>query len=284
LKVKVERVRVPEPAQRASKLDAEGALLASVAREPPWREIAMGFVIETVFPTLGVFLANTLYLAPLPAVRQAHRQAQLGGLNPTPLALMALNTIGFLAYGLAVPNRYVVASNIFGVPLAIWYLVTVLPLARDESILSQLKLVIVGGAFFLSAEMTYVRLGLEDVERAGMMGMFATFVCIAMFAAPLSTVAEVLSTRSSASLYGPLTIAQVCNCTLWTVYGFAVNDVWVYGSNGTGLVLGLLQAGLIVMFPSKGAPPSPEEGKAILKDFSQVGLASPSQPPSEASV
>ncbi|KAG8465387.1 hypothetical protein KFE25_002694 [Diacronema lutheri] len=228
-----------------------------------------GFFVTTLAPSLGVVLSNVLYLAPLPAVRKAQRHMQLQGLNPIPLALMALNTVGFLAYGLAVPNRYVVASNVLGIVLAVWYLATVLPLVRDEPSLQQLKLVLVGGASFLVLEITWATLFLaEEKERAGVLGANATAVCVLMFAAPLSTLSEVCRTRSSSTIYGPLTTAQVCNCFLWTVYGAAVGDVWVTGPNSIGLLLGLVQAALLAILPSTSASAvTPEEGKAILSDM-----------------
>lgn len=81
-------------------------------------------------------------------------------------------------------------------------------------------------------------------------------------------------TRSAATIYGPLTVAQVLNCFLWAVYGLAVGDVWVTGPNGTGLLLGLVQAALLIIFPSAPAMAVvPEEGKAILSDFAEVGAA-----------
>ena len=35
---------------------------------------------------------------------------------------------------------------------------------------------------------------------------------------------------------------------MWTVYGLAIGDVWVYGPNGTGLGLGLIQLASIPIF------------------------------------
>lgn len=236
----------------------------------------MGFVLEVLFPSLGVVLANTLYLAPLSAVRQAQRHMQLQGLNPIPLPLMALNTIGFVAYGLAVPNRYVVASNVLGVVLAAWYTATVLPLMRDDPRLPRLKLIIVLGAAYVTLAMSWIALAHEPHERAALLGASGTAVCVLLFAAPLSTFSEVWRTRSSASINGTLAGAQVVNCFLWTSYGAAVGDLWVWGPNGIGLALGLVQAALLLAFPSGSAASAlvaPEEGKAILSDFAEVRAA-----------
>ena len=42
------------------------------------------------------------------------------------------------------------------------------------------------------------------------------------------------------------------NCLMWTVYGFiAAKDVFVWGPNGTGLILGLVQLALKLLYPTK---------------------------------
>ena len=44
--------------------------------------------------------------------------------------------------------------------------------------------------------------------------------------------------------------AQVINCGTWTVYGFAIGDVWVWGPNLAGFLLGLTQLLLKLLYPS----------------------------------
>ena len=42
----------------------------------------------------------------------------------------------------------------------------------------------------------------------------------------------------------------MCRSLMWTVYGLAIGDVWVYGPNGTGLCLGLAQLALKILYVS----------------------------------
>lgn len=49
---------------------------------------------------------------------------------------------------------------------------------------------------------------------------------------------------------GPRRAAQVTNCGTWTVYGLAIGDVWVWGPNLCGFMLGLAQLLLKLLFPS----------------------------------
>ncbi|GFH16715.1 bidirectional sugar transporter SWEET [Haematococcus lacustris] len=63
--------------------------------------------------------------------------------------------------------------------------------------------------------------------------------------------AEVLKTRNSASILLPLTVMNLANAALWTTYGMALQDVFIYAPNGIGLVLSLAQLGLACIYPSK---------------------------------
>ena len=51
-------------------------------------------------------------------------------------------------------------------------------------------------------------------------GLLANAILLVFYASPLSTVAEVVSTRSSASLYAPLCAMNVVNGLLWVTYGY----------------------------------------------------------------
>jgi solute carrier family 50 protein (sugar transporter) len=60
-----------------------------------------------------------------------------------------------------------------------------------------------------------------------------------------------MSTRNAGSILSSLTIAQVTNTALWSVYGLAIKDKFVYGPNLAGLGFGLVQLVLKLVFPSK---------------------------------
>ena len=87
--------------------------------------------------------------------------------------------------------------------------------------------------------------------RSYWLGIYASAICVVLFASPLSTIASVLKTGNSESILAPLTLAQIANTLMWTVYGvFAAKDVFVWGPNGAGLGLGLIQLALKFCFPA----------------------------------
>ena len=67
-----------------------------------------------------------------------------------------------------------------------------------------------------------------------------------------ATIKSVLKRKDASSIYAPMTLAQCANCGLWTAYGYlAIGDIFVWGPNLTGLLLGLVQLTLKLVFPAK---------------------------------
>ena len=209
------------------------------------------------FPVLGVILSNALYFSPLPAVRAASRTGHLGQLNVLPQALMVVSTQAWMAYALAVPNPFIVASNLPGAIAALAFVTTTLPLIPRESADERhtVQAVLVLGATLMLLIWSYLVFSAVDHDqRCFILGAYGSVICVILFASPLSTVREVFATANSASIYAPLTAAQCANCLMWTVYGLAIGDVWVYGPNGTGLALGSVQLILKLLYPSHALP------------------------------
>ena len=68
------------------------------------------------------------------------------------------------------------------------------------------------------------------------------------FAAPLSTILTVLRTKSAKSLPRAIIFANVLTSALWTTYGVIKENKYIYGPNGTGLILGIAQVYLYQKF------------------------------------
>lgn len=85
----------------------------------------------------------------------------------------------------------------------------------------------------------------------GCSGYLAVFILLCYYSSPLSTLGTVLSTRSSASLYWPLSLMSCVNGSLWVAYGLAVSDGFILYPNLVGAVFGVLQMACIFIFPAK---------------------------------
>lgn len=78
-------------------------------------------------------------------------------------------------------------------------------------------------------------LGMEFGMRKGIiceaLGLYAASLFICLSAFPLLTIGSILRTKNSRSILGPLTAAQCVNTGLWTAYGVASCDYFVWGPN-----------------------------------------------------
>lgn len=75
-------------------------------------------------------------------------------------------------------------------------------------------------------------------HKKSVVGIFANLVLLVYYAAPLTTIKEVVVTRNSRSLYLPLAAANTINGGAWCVYGVALNDPYLMAPNGVGVLLG----------------------------------------------
>ena len=166
---------------------------------------------------------------------------------------MVIGTGAWVSYGLSCQNPWISATNIPGAVVAMGQLLVMLPLMKSGAQLKQFQSVVLGGTactLLLWAKLIFG--GVSAAVRSQVLGTYATIICIVLFASPLSTIASVVKNKNAASILAPLTISQVSNCALWTTYGvFAARDIFVWGPNGIGLILGLAQLSLKLLFPSK---------------------------------
>lgn len=78
-------------------------------------------------------------------------------------------------------------------------------------------------------------MGFSSMLRSGVivrsLGLYAASLFIVLSGSPLSTIRTVLRTKNSRTILGSLTTAQCVNTGLWTAYGLAVDDYFVWGPN-----------------------------------------------------
>ena len=208
-------------------------------------------LILSLIPKIGIITSTLVYFSPMTAVRAASQGGRLGDLNPTPLAIMSVSSICWLAYGLSIRDPFVTLSNVPGGIASIWYVMAVLPLLKGSQLRTTQNTIVLLSALTINL-WTYLSLTNKPmVQVQSMLGLFASALFVVLSGSPLSTIKTVLSSRNSSSILTQLTMAQVTNTALWSVYGLAIRDKFVYGPNLTGLLFGLAQLVLKIAFPSK---------------------------------
>ncbi|GFR43393.1 hypothetical protein Agub_g4470 [Astrephomene gubernaculifera] len=218
--------------------------------------MAESAILEKVVPALGAVVSTVMYMSPLKAVLRASKEKSLGDLNPLPFGVTIANTIAWLGYGLLKHDPFVTTPNAIGVLIAVFMTLTAYGLA-DEHARYRMRIVVCLTSAIMPLLGVVTAFGGSDAKtQQGLWGLAGNVVCLIYYAAPLTSMLEVIRSRNSASILVPLTMMNTLNAALWTTYGVAVRDPYIWLPNGIGLVLSLMQVALRVVFPAKAGSSS----------------------------
>jgi uncharacterized protein with PQ loop repeat len=227
-------------------------------------------IAESYAPKFGIITSIFLYLAPAKVVwdiisksnkskstklykfrsnnnnkkQKKNNTSNLDGLNPIPIAIMPCVAISWFIYGLVTSDPYIIIGNGVGSVLSIAYLIGILPLMNNNNNNKQLfwtqmtvltSSITTLGLWSILGFLTSDTLSKSAVANGAVLGealgIYASIFFIILCSSPLSTISKVIQTKNSSSILGQLTIAQCINTTLWSIYGLAVKDRFVYGPN-----------------------------------------------------
>jgi solute carrier family 50 protein (sugar transporter) len=102
-----------------------------------------------------------------------------------------------------------------------------------------------------AAVITWVGWLSSSTNPAATVGVVVNVNLIFFYGAPLQTVQTVVTERNSESIHVPTMVMNWTNTTFWILYGFARHDFVIIVPNALGLLLGLIQGVLCVMFPRR---------------------------------
>lgn len=209
--------------------------------------------VGEVAPILGAVLAELLFFGPMTAVLAARKHGVLGALNPLLFPFMFGNCIGWTSYGFELRDTKIVLANLGGIYFALFYIMSCHRLTESSKVAGLLETLGVGlGAFWGLVHLVLLHVDSEDV-RTNLIGYPAVVMALLLFASPLTTLREVVREEDSSSINRGFMCMQLINCALWVVYGLFLKDLFVYGPNALGFLLGIVQLVLVLRFPASAA-------------------------------
>lgn len=174
----------------------------------------------------------------------------MGSINVFPLGMVLGNCVAWASYSLLISNPYIFWSNAPGVLIGLFMISSGLMYGSDtqRSLLETMLLIM--ATIFLGVGFCVSMVLLAAEDKQNLMVLVANGFVMVFYSAPLSTLGNVLSTRSAASINGSMSLASLLNSALWTAYGSAIGNPGVYCPNAIGVVLSIVQLGLIAAFGS----------------------------------
>ena len=199
--------------------------------------------------TTGVALANIMFLSPVKAVVDARKCGRLNDLNAVPFVAIVGNTVAWLGYSFATRDAFVFLANWPGLLLGLYYTMTGVALGdqKQRSLIEKLLLAyaaVLGAAGYAAASGAFG-------SAQAVLGLVANALLLLYYSSPLSVVANVVKKRNAAALFWPLSLTSLLNGALWTSYGRAVGDAYIWAPNLVGALLATHQLALIGAFGQK---------------------------------
>ena len=240
---------------------------------------------KTVAPALGAVLGNLLYLGPLSAHLAARRTGELGPLNPLLSSFILGNTIGCVSFGFVLRDPFVLYANLPGLYLALFYTLVVHRVVSSSAQARKIELIVTFWGVFWGVINSVVLFSDNHDLAVALTGWGCFTTTLFMFGVPLTVVRTVVATKDTVLINRGFLVMQIVNCCMWTIYGIFTSNLVIVLANAVGLVLGLLQAALVLAYPRRiAARPAPgpqavppvikEIGDAASGDSSFVGATS----------
>ena len=213
--------------------------------------------LNVVAPVIGLTLANVMFFSGVPAMLRCKREGSLGDMNPGPFPVVLANCVGWMGYSLLIHDYFLFFGNAPASMVGMYFTLVGYGLSAPDSETRKLmERLVMGPMGATLAVVFYLGLVAEDTgasaqEKQNVMGAFCNVVLLVYYAAPLTTIREVLSSRDSRSLHAPMAAANTANGLAWFCYGIALSDPYLMAPNGLGAALGIAQLVLIRTYPAK---------------------------------
>ncbi|KAL5723762.1 hypothetical protein ACHQM5_007118 [Ranunculus cassubicifolius] len=221
---------------------------------------------RTIIGIVGNFISCGLFLSQIPTFWKIIKRKDVEDFSPNPALATILNCAMWVFYGLPFvhPNSTLVWTiNGIGLVIEAAYIIIYLIYANQKSKRNWVYMVLLGELVAVAAIVAGVLLGAHGTTRRTLVvGIICILLNICMYAMPLDNALTVLRTKSVEYMTLSLLVANLCNGSIWTAYGFLPFDVNLVVCNGIGALLGAAQV-ILYFYISCSYPQGKKAGNEV---------------------
>ncbi|TQD80993.1 hypothetical protein C1H46_033408 [Malus baccata] len=206
-----------------------------------------------IFGLLGNIVSFMTFLAPIPTFYTIYKKKSSKGFQSIPYVIALLSATLLLYYGVLKTNAYLIISiNSIGIVIEVTYLVLYIVYAsKNDKITTLIWILLVNvAALGLVLAVTFFLLG--GTVRISAVGWICAVFNIAVFAAPLSIMRQVIRTKSVEFMPFSLSFFLTLCATMWFFYGFFTKDYYIALPNVLGFLFGIAQMILYMTYKTSG--------------------------------
>ena len=213
---------------------------------------------------LAPIFSVVVFCAPIPTIRHVSSSQSVGALPLLPYSSMLSSAFLWVMYGFLKSEPKIWAANGAGLVLAMYYFFVFtrycpkMSPTLPGSVQQHIR-----GCTFIMGLTVLIAVALPTPRAAQIIGNAGVVLCVAMFASPLAALKTVFETKSAKSIPLPFTVSAVINCFLWSVVGILdMQDFNIYAPNLLGLMFGLIQVALKLIYSGDGEKPHADSSHA----------------------
>ncbi|XP_019054543.1 PREDICTED: bidirectional sugar transporter SWEET4-like [Nelumbo nucifera] len=207
--------------------------------------------VRTAVGILGNGISLALFLSPVPTFVQIWKKGSVEQFSPVPYLATLLNCMLWIVYGLPPVHPHsilVITINGAGFIIELAYVFLFLLYSDRRKRIRILAMMLVEFAFVGAIAVLVLTLAHTHDRRSLIVGSFCVFFGTLMYAAPLSIMKLVITTKSVEYMPFFLSLASFANGVCWTIYALVHFDLFIIIPNGLGTLLGLAQLILYATF------------------------------------
>ncbi|XP_052205540.1 bidirectional sugar transporter N3-like [Diospyros lotus] len=194
------------------------------------------------FGVLGNLVSILVYFAPLPTFVDIYRKKSTLGYQSLPYVVALFSAMLWMYYAFLKPDSSLLISiNSFGCVIETIYIGLFLAYASKDARNHTVKLIAALNMGFFSLILLLTLFLVQGGTRTQVVGWICVGISVAVFAAPLSIVLQVVRTRSVEYMPFSLSFFLTLSATMWFTYGLLQRDKCIAIPNVFGFFLGLLQ-------------------------------------------
>ncbi|KAL1820808.1 hypothetical protein DCAR_0417157 [Daucus carota subsp. sativus] len=206
-------------------------------------------LLAFIFGLLGNIISFLVFLAPLPTFYQIYTKKSSDGFQSIPYSVALFSAALLLYYAFLKTNAYMIVSiNGIGCVIESIYLFLYVLYASKKSKVFTIGLVLIFNVGGLGVIVLFSLLLVEGPDRVTLVGWICAAINIAVFAAPLSIMKQVIQTKSVEFMPFTLSFFLTLCATMWFFYGFFVRDYYIALPNVLGFLLGFAQMMLYCIY------------------------------------
>ncbi|KAL6593851.1 hypothetical protein ACP70R_048752 [Stipagrostis hirtigluma subsp. patula] len=215
---------------------------------------------------LGNILSFLVTLAPVPTFYRVYKKKSTESFQSVPYVVALLSAMLWLYYALLTMDLLLLSINAIACVVESLYLTIYLVYAPKDALAFTVKLLCTMNVALYGAMVAFLQFYMDGHRRVDIAGGIGAAFALAVFVAPLTIIRQVIRTKSVEFMPFWLSFFLTISAVVWFFYGLLMKDFFIAMPNVLGLLFGLAQMALYLVYrnPKKNGAVS-EIGQAVMQ-------------------